>query len=348
MSKEDQNSSEQTDDKSTDDIDQELADVQKRNEGFMDLDEPSSEEPEEPKEDPKEEPEEPEPQKEDPSSSTDDDPEEKEPEEKEPEEDPEPPKRKSRKELYIPVPKYTEEKRQWKEEKEQLESKLEELSEKIAEAGESTDETDNEIEQFAEEAGMDKEQFSKFIGLIEKRVASKTELPEEIRSVLLEKKEQQLEQTVIKQFNEEFNSEGEPTLKELYPDLSDEKLSEMKDFIDETAHSDKYVEYDLSDIIALKRKDLDEIAGQTKEATQKPDTSPEKSRLGGGAEKLSPKEFDKPDADFSQISNLPKSEREEFMSKLSPEAYVKYIDHISIEEDDLTVSRGGRTIRLKK
>lgn len=205
--------------------------------------------------------------------------------------------------------------------REKAEAELEDLRAKLAERStattpqEATQETVDELEAFAQEAGADPAFVKRLSDLIQKRVQPK-EVDTSIQEGIAEFKEWQKTQSALadaQQFETEFK-QSLPAIKELYPSASEQELEAIKSKIDEYAHTERYHDKEIDYIVFKEKASLSKLVSPKKRGMESKGTydSPETET-----------EFD-PNADISKMTPKQQEEWEKQYNKM-----VKHSENLS-------------------
>lgn len=215
-----------------------------------------------------------------------------EPKEEAPEEKEEPKEAKEekidRKPAQIPAWKAKIEEKRWAKEKEEMEtnfkSEISNLQKKVEELSSSKDMTKaekaeiaDEIEELAKEFGLD-DANKNLIKKLEKVILGKIKLPEGLTEKVteLEREKEAIKQE--KAYNADFASEILPLVKAEHPNISDDKLSEIKSKLMDLAFTEEYsklslkkifrAEYDVFDLKESPKR----VSGETGKSGQQRNT----------------------------------------------------------------------------
>ncbi len=328
-------------------LDEEVAEVKKLNEGFVDPDPEIPPTPPEPLKEPaKEPPKEPTPPAEPtpptpptpPAPPTPPTPVPPEPEPPVPPVSPEPPAPRPHK--YIPIAQYTAEKKAQKEREDALREELEALKETTKKDSPKEEE---EIKAYAEKYGVE-EEFIKGILAMARRGL---EIPKES----LEKLDKADGIIKAQEEMEYFKTEWEkfsPELKKAFPNATLEQLTQASALMDKISHTPAYAAYNLDYVFFKERSQFDPLfAAPTPAQEAKPGI--ELSRIGGGGPKqLTVADF-KDEKDFEKLKDLSEEEKTKLTSQFEPSLYDKYMrwEAYVANSNGLEVKREGRKITLK-
>jgi len=317
-----------------DDLELELEEINKKNDGFVDKDDDfkNEEEKEEEKEKLKEEEEKKRIEAEEAEKNKEDDK----------DEDDEEKNRHKRPERYIPIPKYKEEKIK----RQEAETKLEEANkkitdlEKISKSKPGSKAENEKFKSFSKKYDIDEKALPELVEMIREEVFT-PEIQEKLS--LAEKSAAEL--TDQSHFVKEWDGYLSEIKKE-FPDANKKQLDQAKKLMDQLAHTKKFHQNDI-DYVFFKNKSefsdiLSEIQGKK---------GFEAGRIGKGKPgQVSGKDIKKDKNgryDFSSLDNLSGEDKDKVLSEMNPEAYMDYIDHIESDEMGLEVNRNGRKIMLK-
>lgn len=333
-------------------IDPELAKAQKSMAGRIDPDEPAEE------------------KKDDPAPAADPAPTEKKDEpavDPDPKPDPQPvtdtkepvvdPTKTPRPEAYIPLPKYHAEKADWEKKANDAEEGKRLAEAKVAEltalAGQKDGaKKDEDIEEFMDATGFDRETVDKLLNLATKRLSTgqpalSSEQLEAVEKATAIVKEAELETA----FNTEFDSMGAPTIKKLFPNATDEQLAKAKEHLDKIAHTAENRDKPLDLLIFRGQEDIAKIfEGDPAAEVQKDKKTIEATRPGGGKPMaLTSKDFDSETADFGALADLDAAERSKVIKGFSNTTYQRFLAYAKSQETGggVEVMRNGRKVVLK-
>lgn len=326
-------------------IDTELAEVERMSGDVMDL--PEGKEPqaeEQPTQEPKDEP-----RHEQHEQVTEEKPEVKEeeapttpePSQKKEEETPEakapetPTKRPSR---YIPVKKYTDEKRQWKETEDDLRRQLAEAQATATQEKGSETTTQEKAEVaadavrvFAEKHGFNIDQVNDLV-----QVVADSAIPPEVKQLIAQQKELAADTEATQQFETQWNGVvGE--LRSLYPEATEAQLVDAKALLEQMAHTEETQNVPLKYLIAGERDAFDEVFG-------KPQLTHEGARTGTNQRSVSAKDFDDGVTSFDTLVQMSEEERRGIVRDMKPSTYDKYMRYVMASDDDVEIRRDGRLV----
>jgi hypothetical protein len=335
-----------------DELDDELAEINKMNDGYMDLDgAKETEEEETPDEDEEDDEDSPKgddddddgkDEEDEEDEDTDDEDSEEEDEESEDDEekgkDPkDDTKRVARRpEKYVPVAKFKAEKAQWSEEKTQLQSQIDEMQKQLK--GMTPAETDDVIEKWAEENDVSIDQAKGLVDLIKKSTGIE-DIAKHVEAITAKTDEE----ADMKAFNKEW-TEVVPELQKEFPNASKKAIARAQKLMDQMAHSPRYADKDLDYILFKEKNQFTEVLN-----SKAPKKGPVGSRRPGASKTdATSMTFEKDERtgkyDFTLLHGMKDGpEKQKVLDNLSPEAYSDYID--DIDDDNLEISRGGRKIR---
>jgi len=194
------------------------------------------------------------------------------------------PEKKERPERFIPQDQYNKRKEKWEADmkaKDEAYAKLEAdkkaLESKLAEAADPNlsktekKEVGEELKTLADEIGLTPEQLEKMQKTFLKGV--KTEMSEEDRKLLdsvrvksKEDEQARLEREEKEYFNKEW-TEVLPDVEKTFPNATPEKRKEAMGLMDQLAHTTKYKELSLKEILVLNQADFEKILAVPKRKT---------------------------------------------------------------------------------
>lgn len=150
--------------------------------------------------------------------------------------------------------------------------KLVQESKKPDSDGKKSNVLETDIEALAKELNFDKEKTRKIIEVARKGLELSPEdramLDEfkDSREYIKQKKDQDFRRDQEAIFNGEWGA-LQKTLKEQYPNASDEQISKAKAEMDKLSHEEKYHKLDLGEILAAKKQSFDKVLFSPKKAT---------------------------------------------------------------------------------
>lgn len=343
-------------------LDQELDEVKKMNEGFVDPDET----PEPPKKD--DPPKDPTPPVNPPADPLKDP----QPPKKEGEEDPkptppappkdpvppvvppEPPKKVERPPTYIPMAKYHSDKESWKNEKEKLEARITELETIEQTTKKDSPDEDTEINSYAEKWGMEPDAVRDLLKMARKGQA----IPEDKLKAIDAAAEITRKAQETEYFNSEWN-QVEPFFKSQFPNATPEQIAQAKALMDQISHTPQYGTtpehgaYALDYILFKEKSQFEAILNPKKDEDTPPADPPGKKTIeggkppgSGGPTKLTAADF-KEDKDFAQLDSLQPEEKDKIVSSFDPLTFDRFVKFETYKDEGIEVNRGGRKIVLK-
>ncbi len=330
-------------------LDEELAEVQKLNKGF--IDEPKVEDPPKPVNPPKpgnppkepippvEPPKPPEPKPVNPPAPpTPTPPAPTVPPAPQMPPEPRPPK-------YIPIAKYQNEKNEWKTTEERLKNEIEELK-KIPQTKVDSPKEDEQIKAWAEKWGWDIEAAKEFLDMARKGQGISPEKMQELEKAAAITKN--IEESNY--FAEEWNK-FTPDLSKNFPTATPEQVEQAAELMDKISHTPKYAAYDLDYIFFKEKAQFDAIFTPTPTPADPPAPEPkpgiEGGKIGGGKPKVLTADDFKTEKDFEKLNALDEAEKSKITSAFEPLLYDKYMRWETYTNNNaLEIKRGGRTIKL--
>lgn len=331
-----------------DKLDQDLADAQKKSQGFVDAEsnKPEEAKPEGEVDGAKGE-EDPEPKKvEDPEpkptdSEDEDDEDDEEDEEDEPsknpnrdsdgeddedDEDPESDKPKT----YIPVKQYRD-----------LKKKYNDLKKLSGEQG-SQISIDSKVQDYADKHGLDVESVKELVGLMKEGLVSE----EDYQAIQLaaEDARLKLEQS---HFEKEWNSDAVPTIERMFPGATPEQIQKAREKIDKISHTKWGHDKELGYIIFKKADEIKDIFTSSEPVKGTKTAEVSKPGKGSASESVVSIESLRSSKDFSKLMELPESERQKIVSQMDPNMYWDYGQYVTGLNQGVEINRNGETVRLK-
>ena len=251
-----------------------------------------------------------------------------------------------RPERYIPIAKYTSEKKQWKESEAAKDARIAEL-EKLAAQGQNASH-DAAVKKYAEKHGVTEDEareevkeLQTILGIEpgEKKPANTTEKPEldEEQKQILEKAEQTLAE---KAYDQEFSSAAVPEIKKHFPDATPEQLKEAKTELEKISCTKEFIDKSLDYVVFKSLSGLQSIFKSTPQ-------SPESQRQGANRDtpKLRSDDFKDGKTAFSKLSELPAEEQSKIIEGMDIPTYERYVRYLE-DNTPLEINRGGRRVRF--
>lgn len=219
--------------------------------------------------------------------------------------EPEKTQRTERPPKYIPIPKYQQEKQEWKDKEAKLLGEIENL--KNAKTPEAKVEAEDEISKLAqelvtEEGRISPEALKKLLD-----TAAARALPKESLEKIEAAKKIADEQAEVAYFDNEWGKLSD-SLKKQYPNASQAQLDEAKKQMKEVAHTEQFHKFPLDYVLFKNQKDFDTILhtlpGKTLESGQiKTYDKPEKNAfLDFDEENATPESVKQAEADLKAMS----------------------------------------------
>lgn len=252
-----------------------------------------------------------------------------------PPEDPptDPPAPAQRPEKYIPVAKYTSEKRDWQQKVDDLTRDLEAANASRGQAREDA------IKAFADEHGISEENVR---SLVEKagtdRKEGSPELTDELKTQL-----QQAEIVLAeKAYDTEFNSVAVPELKKQFPNATDAQLAAAKAEIEKLATTQEFLDKPLDFVIYKNAKDLAPLF-----AAQQQRKGPEQARQAPehGTQDYTADDFKDGKTSFEELMKLPPEKQSVIMEAMDIPTYDQFKRYVTTN-DKLQINRGGKKIEF--
>ena len=242
---------------------------------------------------------------------------------------------------YIPLPQYQDEKKTWEKTQKEKDDEIAGLKKKLEEKIPGSDEHADEIKTWADKHGYAPEAAQELADLIVKRIPTPKE-DARVAEILKREEERKDEE----HFEKEWSTTGIASLKQHFPNATDEQLGKAKKVIDEHAHSKTYHNSSLDYVVYKSKDELSDIFGKP----GKP--SVEDSRPGGGQHTdISASSF-RPNSegkfDFKPLESLSADDRQKVISQFKPGQYWEYLEYEKTKDMDVfEVSRNGQRVTLK-
>lgn len=242
---------------------------------------------------------------------------------------------------FIPMPKYLDEKKNWKLKHEEQEKKIQELTE-LANRPKS-EEKDADLAKWAEKVGIEPEDAEELIKIVQKKA-----LPEDQFKSLHEAAKLAEVQQEHKLFDQEFESEAIPEIKKLFPDADESKLKKVRDFLFDASHKKETANQELGYIIYKNTDKINSLLSpEAKAEGVKATSTGEKNRIGQGHRKpMTAKDFVGA-KDFSQLSDMESEEANKIFADFDEDTYKNYLEWVKQNDGGVEVMRNGRKIKLK-
>lgn len=248
---------------------------------------------------------------------------------------------------FVPVGKYTDEKREWKRENDELKAQLAALTA----AGTGTPaQAIESVQAFADKYNMEPEFVNDLMELTKKGVGT----PEH-NEVLAQLVQQNQMQQDIAAYETEFASDAAPVLQRMYPNATPEQLEAAKKALWEPSHTEANASVKLRHILVDVADILDPIfktaaaPAQAPEAPAAPlpDMPGMESRKPGAArpDRMSSADF-RGAKDFSALDQMDPSVAKDIVKNLDPDTYNNYLAYTKGQKG-VTVMRNGRKIELR-
>lgn len=247
---------------------------------------------------------------------------------------------------FVPVGKYTHEKKEWKRENDELKAQLAALT--AAGTGTPAQAVES-VQAFADKYNMEPEFVNDLMELTKKGVGT----PEH-NEVLAQLVQQQQQQADIAAYESEFATDAAPVLQRMYPNATPEQLAAAKAAIWEPSHTEanasvklRHLLVDITDILDPIFKTAAAPAQAEAPATPLPDMPGMESRKPGAArpDRMTSADF-KGAKDFSALDQMDPSVSKEIVKNLDPDTYSNYLAYTRGNKG-VTVMRNGRKIELK-
>lgn len=251
----------------------------------------------------------------------------------------------NRGERYIPLAKFHDTERKHKQELAERDAKIAELQ-KISEQKPS-EQKDEDIEAFMAKTGFDRETVDGLLALAEKRV-----MTPEIKSVLEKESQKKRNEELDASFSVEFAKDGEPAVKNYFPNATAEQVEKAKAFLNQVAHTKAFADKTLDYVVFKNQEQLKSIFNSAEEdadETPAPQTKKtiEGHRMGTGKPTgLTAKDFDGK-TDFSILSNMEQSARNELIKSFPDKTYDAFNAWVASQNEGIQVTRNGQKVTLK-
>lgn len=248
-------------------------------------------------------------------------------------------KKPARPEKYIPVAKYTDEKKKWKETDEAKDRRIKEL-ETLADSNGKDKET--KLEAYAEKHGKTVEEVRELVEILkedkpqETTSAKEKELDAETTQLLKEAQESRAE----KLFAKEFEKDALPALKILFPDATTEQLDAAKGEVSKLATTKDFLDKPLDHIVLKSKDELKEVFAK-KPISKGPEGS-ERSPSKGATD-YTAGDFKVGGISFDELGKLPAAKQAKIVEDMDIPTYDRYTKHMKTN-DPLVINRGGRKV----
>lgn len=259
----------------------------------------------------------------------------------------EPPAKVERPEAFIPMKKYHAEKDEWK----KTESLLADANKKIEELTQIANQQDgakkdDDIEQFMEQTGFDKETVEGFLKLAEKRLSKGQTMTPEEQAAVAKATAIVKDAEITEAFNQEFKNIGEAEIRKAYPDVTPDQIAKAKDYMDKVAHTADGRDKPLDFLVYKHKDEIGKIfAGPDVPQTKK---TAEPSRMGSGKQtNLTANDFKEGKTDFSALADMDQSTRSEIIKNFDSVTYSKFISYSKEQSGGVEVMRNGKKVILK-
>lgn len=229
-----------------------------------------------------------------------------------------------RPEKYIPVEKYTSEKRKWKQQLDEKDKALQKLKD-----GDVSDisniDTEKSIQDYAEKTGIDVDSVRELVNVVKGSLGVDPETIKEIK----ETSQKLAFEADRKAFNNEFESDILPAIKSKYPDVPQSVIDEVRDDLDKLSHTPTLKSTPLKYIFAGESDRYSKILGVKMQKSA--ETGAPKKTTGA--------------ISFAEISQLPEADKSRAIKNMTAEQYEKYIAWtIDNEGSGSIVTRDGKRI----
>lgn len=257
--------------------------------------------------------------------------------------DPKPAEPVNRPATFIPVDKYTNEKKAWNTEKAELQQKIADLEA----AGQGTPaQVANNIEELALEYDADPKFIEKLVSLAREGMENSTEH----RELLQQMQNTHAQNKEVEAYEAEFAEDAVPQLKRMYPNATQEQLDMAKKVLWEPSHTEANAKTKLRHIVVDIQEQLDGIFVTSEpEAPREPEPNMhgmESRKPGAGAPSaLTASDF-KGKKDFSELDSMNPEQSRQIVLDMDGATYSDYINYHK-SKSDLTVFRNGRKVNLK-
>lgn len=251
----------------------------------------------------------------------------------------------NRGERYIPLAKFHDTERKHKQELAERDAKIAELQ-AIA-SQKPSEQKDEDIEAFMAKTGFDRETVDGLLSLAEKRV-----MTPEIKGILEQESKKKRDEELDASFSVEFAKDGEPAVKNYFPNATPEQIEKAKAFLNKVAHTKNFADKTLDYVVFKNQTELKSIFDSSEDAgedTPAPQTKKtiEGHRMGTGKPTgLTAKDFEGK-TDFSLLNNMEQSARNELIKSFPDKTYDAFNAWVAGQNDGIQVTRNGQRVTLK-
>lgn len=246
---------------------------------------------------------------------------------------------------FIPLKKYHEETRD-------LKAKITELEALVAKPATATAPAEVNVaamEAWAEKNGLDPDSIPELIALLpkpESGITMSKEALEEFNKIVNTNKETQRQEFEKK----DWQDNAVPTIKELFPNATEEQLKAAQEFLDPIAHTEEGVNQGYDFIVFKNKNNLAKIFST--EPAKPADVPRNKATLetgkngAGSPQRLTVKDFAGDNPDFTVLNDLSPEDKSAITKSFEGSTYKKYLSFVASNQP-LEVNRGGKKILLK-
>lgn len=252
---------------------------------------------------------------------------------------------------YVPVSKYTTEKKEWAETIKEKEKIIADLKTSLENKQTDPKAGDDEIKNFADTYGINEEGISKLTAIIESKI-----LPAEKRELLDALIVNSMDQEEAALFHKEFEL-STPTLTKTFGELPAEKLAEVEKYLDEVAHTQEFADKKLGYVIFEHQDEIKKIIGGEAPKDDKPKVDPktpdkpqrsmEPGKIGQGKPNALKAADFKDKTDFSELEAMDPDERQKLVKEMDNPTYQRLITYLGNPNKGTEVMRNGRKVLLK-
>jgi len=179
-------------------------------------------------------------------------------EEEEESEDEEKPKQRN---YNVPLKKLTKQKQKYEDMLAERDKEIEELKTKPVEKPEQKLEANDAMKKFAEEKGLDIGVVEGLVGLAK---GDEKKLDVDTQKLIDDMKSKQIVLEEESQFNKYYDDNIVKIVLDIAPEADGKKLLEVKQLVKKLSYSDKYIKYEIEDVVNLNKTEINKILEVTK------------------------------------------------------------------------------------
>lgn len=242
----------------------------------------------------------------------------------------------ARPERYIPVAKYTDEKKEWKTSIEEKDSRIAELEAMVGpDQGKKI--LDDKVKAYAEEHGVSEDSVRELLKLTtQDSPAANQELDAAVQLEIARAREINAQN----QYDVEFDSAALPELKKAFPNATDQQISAAKKELEKLACTEGFLDKPLDFIVYKSKAELAPLFDGRRKG---PETARQAARPGSAD--FTAADLKDGKVSFDEMTNLSGEKQAKIVEAMDVPTYDKYLRWVN-KNSSMEINRGGKKINF--